>query len=810
MLRVDRIEDRGTMHEVQVQLVMRELRTELGMLIQVKQGRLSAMTATVTVDEEQLLFIIGGQDNIVDDDVDEQPIHDLALNVDNVFQADDCDDFDSDVDEAPTAENMFMANISFADPVYDEAGPSYDSDVLSEVHDHDHYQDAVCEHHEVYEMHDNVQPNYVVDSHTGYTSDSNIILYDQKHSCYVRDTDGFELIKGSRGSNFYTITVEDMMKSSLIYLLSKASKTKSWLWHYRLNHLNFGTINDLARKDLVKFLRSKDETPEVFIKFLKQIQVGLNKTIRFISTDNVTEFVNHDLAHYYESVGIFHQNSIPRTSQQNGIVERRNQTLVEAARPMLIFSKALMFLWAEAVATACYTKNRFLIHNHHNKTPYELVHNKKPDLSFLCVLGALSYPTNDSEDLDKLQPIANIGIFTDKFRARTKFGSYSTLCTPTNKDLEILFQPMIDEYLEPPRVDRPVSPSPAVPNLVNSAAKSTLVDENPFARIDNHPFINIFALELTSIASSFGDAISADSTYVTQTPHHLGKWSKDYPIDNVIGNPSRPVYTRKQLTTDAFWCLYNSVLFKVEPKNFKSIITKDCWFQAMQDKIHEFDRLQVWELVPQPDCVMIIALKDIEKTRELTSFAPVARIEAIGIFIANAASKNMTIYQIDVKTTFLNGELKEEVYVSQPKGFVDPDHPTHVYCLKKALYGLKQAPRAWDKLVSWSSKKQRSTVILTTETEYIAMSRCYAQILWMRSQLTEYGFAFNKISLYYDNRNAIALCCNNVQPSLSKHIEIRHHFIQEQVEKGVVELFFMTTDYQLANIFTKALPREQF
>ncbi|GJW38712.1 hypothetical protein Tco_0064557 [Tanacetum coccineum] len=186
MSMVNRIEDKGIMHGVQVQLVMGELITELGMQIQVKQGRLSATIATengVALDEEQLLFIAGGQDNAIDEDVDEQPVQDLALNVDNVFQADDCDAFDSDVDEAPTTQTMFMANLSSADPVYDEVGPSYDSDILSEVHDHDHYQDAICEHHEEHEMHDDVQPNYVVDSHANYTSDSNMILYDQ----YVKD-----------------------------------------------------------------------------------------------------------------------------------------------------------------------------------------------------------------------------------------------------------------------------------------------------------------------------------------------------------------------------------------------------------------------------------------------------------------------------------------------------------------------------------------------------------------------------------------------------------------------------------------------
>ncbi|GJX87267.1 hypothetical protein Tco_0339281 [Tanacetum coccineum] len=115
-----------------------------------------------------------------------------------------------------------------------------------------------------------------------------------------------------------------------------------------------------------------------------------------------------------------------------------------------------------------------------------------------------------------------------------------------------------------------------------------------------------------------------------------------------------------------------------------------------------------------------------------------------------------------------------------------------------------------DRLVSWSSKKQRSTAISTTEAEYIAMSGCCAQILWMRSQLKDYGFDFNKIPLYCDNKSAIALCCNNVQHSRSKHIDIRHHFIREQVENRVVELYFVETNYQLADILTKALPRERF
>ncbi|GJR62374.1 retrovirus-related pol polyprotein from transposon TNT 1-94 [Tanacetum coccineum] len=300
----------------------------------------------------------------------------------------------------------------------------------------------------------------------GQFCDSDLKVAFKTHSCYVRDIDGVELLKGSCGSNLYTILVEDMMTSSPICLLSKASKNKSWLWQRRLNHLNFDTINDLARKDLVRGLprlkfkkdhlcsacqlgkskkythkpktentimevlhtlhmdlcrpmrvqsingkKSKDETPEFVIKFLKKIQVGLNKIVRFIRTDNGIEFVNHILTGFYESVGITHQKSIPRSPQQNGVVERRNRTLVEAARTMLVFSKALMFLWAESVATACYTQNRSLIHTRHNKTPYELVHDRNLDLKFLRVFSTLCYPINDSKDLGKLNAKADIGIF---------------------------------------------------------------------------------------------------------------------------------------------------------------------------------------------------------------------------------------------------------------------------------------------------------------------------------------------------------------------------------------------------------------
>ncbi|GKC13524.1 retrovirus-related pol polyprotein from transposon TNT 1-94 [Tanacetum coccineum] len=599
------------------------------------------------------------------------------------------------------------------------------------------------------------------------------------------------------------------------------------------------------------------------------------QSLRVIYLRTMKEFVNKTLTEFCESVGITHNTSIPRTPQQNGVVERRNQTLIEAARTMLIFIKAPMFLWAEAVATTCYTLNRSLVHTLHGKTYYELLKGKKPEVKYFWVFGSLCYPTNDYDDLE----------------AKAK----QTYVPPTEKQLYELFQPLFDEDEEfPPDVH---------PHLVNVAPPHTGVNgpEHTFTTSGSESFENSVTNEFDSEASSSG-TVNVNLTLQNNPPIvHGQKWTKDHSLENVIRDLNRSVSIRRQLETDALWCFFYEFLENVEPKNFKEAVKYPCWIDAMQEEIHEFDCLAVWELVPAPSHSLVIGLKWVYKIK----------LDEYGEVLKNEAQL--------VAKAFLNGKLNEVVYVIQPEGFVDPDQPTHVYRLKKALYGLKQAPRLQvsqnpkgifvnqskyaleilkkygldssasvdtpmvekmkldedrqGKLVDptrfcgmvgslmyvsasrpdivfavcmcaryqakptkkhlhatkqifrylkgtiymglWYPKDSGFALRAFTdadyaEAEYIALSGCCAQILWMRSQLSDYGFTFNKIPLYCDNQSAITLCCNNVKHSRSKHIDIRHHFIKEQVENRVVEVYFIETKYELADISTKSLPMERF
>nr|GEW14430.1 retrovirus-related Pol polyprotein from transposon TNT 1-94 [Tanacetum cinerariifolium] len=441
------------------------------------------------------------------------------------------------------------------------------------------------------------------------------------------------------------------------------------------------------------FLRSKDETPEVLIDFLRLVQRGLQAQVRVVRTDKGTNFLNQTLHAYFSAEGIHHQTSVARTSEQNGVVERRNRTLVEAARTMLSAAKVSLFFWAEAIATACFTQNRSLVIPQHEKTPYHIINDWKPSVKFFYIFGTLCYIVRDGENLDKMKEKGDACIFVG-------YSTQSRAYRVFNKRTRVIVETIHVNFDELPQM---------ASNHVSS---------------DPVPKCQRMALEHDSLSPEL----------------------------------------------DGKMCMFAFIVSRTEPKNNKEAIADYAWIESIQEELHQFDRLEVCELVDRPLCKNVINMKWLWKNKhdeENTviqnksrlvpkgyaqkegvdfeeSFAPVARLEAVRLFIAYAAHKSFTIYQMDVKTAFLYGPLKEEVYVNQPDGSVDPYHPDKVYRFMKALYGLKQAPKA-----------------------------CYDELS---------NFLVSK----------------------------RYDFIKEKVEKGIVELFFVGTEYQLADLFIKALPEERF
>ncbi|GKA77352.1 retrovirus-related pol polyprotein from transposon TNT 1-94 [Tanacetum coccineum] len=238
-------------------------------------------------------------------------------------------------------------------------------------------------------------------------------------------------------------------------------------------------VVDYSRFTWVRFLRSKDEAPKAIIKCIKNIQVRLNVIVRNVRTYNGNKFVNQKLREFYENVGISHQTSVARTPQQKGVAKRRNRTLVEVARTMLIFLKALLFLWVKAINTACYTQNHSLIRLRYNKTPYELMHDKKLDLSFLYVFGSLCYPTNDNEDLGKLDAKADIGNFVSCSPAKKAFRIYNRRTRKTIEIIHVTF----DELTA--MTSKQFSSGPRLHSMTPTTSSSGLVS-NP---VSQHPCI---------------------------------------------------------------------------------------------------------------------------------------------------------------------------------------------------------------------------------------------------------------------------------------------------------------------------------
>ncbi|GKA10206.1 retrovirus-related pol polyprotein from transposon TNT 1-94 [Tanacetum coccineum] len=838
--------------------------------------------------------------------------------------------------------------------------------------------------------------------------------------------------------------------------MAKASPTQAWLWHRRLSYLNFDYINMLSKKDVMiglpklkyvkdqlcsscevskakrssfktkvvpsskgrlnllhmdlcgpmrvasingkkyilvivddysrytwtLFLRSKDETPEVLKDFLTMIQRNLQAPVISVRTDRGIEFLNKTLNTFFKEEGIENQTSTPRTPEQNGVVKRQNCTLVEAARTMLSTSKLPLFFWAEAIATACYTQNRSIIIPTHEKTAYHIINDRKPSIKHLHIFGCTFYLTRDGENLDKMKEKRDPCILVGYSNQSKGYRVYNKRTRLIVESIHLRF----DEIKEMSKTYVANDTSCLVPQRQKALDYD---NSDPVPLLEN-------------VSSS------ADTTTPSQQELDL------------LFEPSTPTNVHAEENNDDQaeftnpFCTPVQEAVESSSRNIEAM-ADSAWIGAMQEELHQFDKLQDEDQTIIRNKARLVA-KGYAQEEGIDfeeSFAPVARLEAVQIFVAYAAHKSFLIYQMDVKTTFFNGPLKDEVYVAQLDGFVDHDHPEKVYRLRKALYGFKQAPRAWydkllnflmskgftkgiinptlfmikygedivllqiyiddiifgstnpkfskrfeklmysrfemsligemkfflglqihqsprgifinlakytlkilkkhgnekgqsigtpmatkpkldadlsgepidqidyrskirslmyltssrpdivqavcycaryqerptekhlkvvkrifrylrgtinmglwypkgsgfdltafsnadhagcidtrkntsgeiqflgDKLVSWMSKKQDCTAMSSAEAEYVVLSASYAQVIWMRTQLKDYGFNYNKIPLYCDSQSAIAISCNPVQHSRTKHIHTR-------------------TEYQLADMFTKALPEDMF
>ncbi|GKC20392.1 putative ribonuclease H-like domain-containing protein [Tanacetum coccineum] len=575
-------------------------------------------------------------------------------------------------------------------------------------------------------------------------------MCDKKNSVLFTDTGCFVLspdfkladesqvlLKVPRKNNMYSVDMKNIVpKECLTCLVAKATLDESMLWHRRLGHVNFKSINKLVKENLVRglplkrfendqtcvaclkgkkhkasfvtddysrftwvfFLASKDETSGILKSFITEIENLVDKKVKIIRCDNRTEFKNRVMSKFCEKKGIKKEFSVAKIPQQNGVAEKRNRTLIE---------------------------NMVLVVKPHKKIPYELFRGKfdgKSDEG-LFVGNSMNSKAFRVYNIRtrKVKENLHIRFLEDKpiiagdgpkwlfdIDVLTKSMNYVPVVAGTNSN-DILDGSPFDSSLNNSSNDEPQPSSDAEKKDDEGVNKESGIDdqerpENSTQDVNtNGPIINTISTNVNTM-----DMSNITTTYpVPSTPNT--RFHKDHSLDHVIGGVQSTVQTRRMTKTtneqgfisavyegktheDLYTCLFACFLSKEEPKKVIQALKDPSWIEAMQEELLQFKLQQVWTLVDLPHGKRAIGTKWVYRNKKDER---VARIEAIRLFLAYASFKDFVVYQMDVKSAFLYGKIEEEVYVCQPPGFVDPKFPDRVYKVENALYGLHQAPRAW-------------------------------------------------------------------------------------------------------------------
>nr|GEW02928.1 putative ribonuclease H-like domain-containing protein [Tanacetum cinerariifolium] len=568
------------------------------------------------------------------------------------------------------------------------------------------------------------------------------------------------LLRVPKENNMYNVNLKNIVPSGdLTCLFAKATLDESNQWHRRLGHLNFKTMN----------------------KLVKGIENQLSLKVKLIRSDNGTKFKNNDLNQFCRIKGIKKEFSIPRTPQQNGFAERKNRTLIKAARTMLAHSLLPIPFWAEAVNTACYVQNTVLVTKPQNKTPYELLHGRTPSIGFMRPFGCLVTILNTLDSLGKFDGKVDEGFLVRYYVSSKAFRVFNSRTRIVQETLHIHFlenKPNVAEKAREEHAQQYV----LFPIWSSGSTNPQTTDGNAAFDEKEHEFegrkpeseVNVFPSNsaqskkhddktkredkgkspvdsLTGYRNLsvefedfFDNSINEDnaagtlvptvrqlSTYNTNTFSVVGPFNaafsptqgKSSYVDSsqLPDDPNMPELEDITYSNDE-----DDVGAKADVTNLEASITISLILTTRVHKDHHEELLQfkmqkVWVLVDLPHGKRAIGTKWVfrnkkdergivvrNKARLVAQghtqevgidyeevFAPVVRIEAIRLFLAYASFMRFMVYQMDVKSAFLYGTIKEEVYVCQPLGFKDPDYPDKVYKVVKALYGLHQAPKAW-------------------------------------------------------------------------------------------------------------------